>query len=799
MLGPRPSILLTLLLCLGLGGAGLAQDFYDRGVLRTIELQFAQSDWETQLKDNKAAGLQAYIAADLAVDGVVYPNVGVRYKGNSSYWLTQSGEKKPFNIDLKVFGVDQEVLGNSKLILNNQWADNSLMREVIAYKVLNKFTPSSRANFVKVVINGDNYGIYTSVEHIGGKFSERWFGDGDGFRYKAVPPDFWPDTLDPPPPHRDLALQDLSGSLPRAEIAYELKNRELDPGHHLDVLAAIDVLNNTQSDLLVDALDPLFDTDNALWHLALNNAICTLDSYYDSGRNYYLYHDPRHDRLAILPWDNNMAFGNYGNSPWSHSPTAGVNDGNRPLMSKLVKGGVLRQEYLAHMRAIVDHALDPADLHAEINALQALIDAEVQIDTRLAINHSTWINGVNSLKNYVANRHDFLDTHSLLAVERPQYLEFGHSPAQPTSNDRVQFWARVENANDPIKAVYVYYRVAGVFKSLKLLDDGLNGDGAANDGLYGRDVAAFGFADRVEYFFRAKCTNSFAMTFAPDAASHGPMTFDVLWSAGDSDVLLNEVVARNNNGPTDEAGEHEDWIELHNHGQAAMDLSGMWLSDDLNVPQKWEIPAGTSLGAEGTLLIWADNEPLDGPLHASFKLSFGGEEVALYAADGVTLLDYLSFGAQEADVSTARLGDSQPLWVTLPTPTPAASNDLTCGVRAYDALDGARNTASITLLGDPRPGNTVSIRVGGFGAGQSLQLLLGVAAVVHDDHLSGLSLLIGNGINQFTLTADGSGAASMDLSIPPQAGLIGKSFYLQAGARGTAPVASHGLEVVICP
>jgi CotH kinase protein/Lamin Tail Domain len=793
------TLLATVLIGAALQPSATGQDFFDRGTLRTLELTFAQADWEDQLRDNKKDGLQVQIPADLVVDGVLYPNVGVRYKGNSTYWLRANGEKAPFNIDLKGFGIDQEVLGNSKIILNNQWSDTSLMREVIAYRVLNEFTPSSRANFIKLVINGDNYGIYTNVEHIGGKFTERWFGNEDGFRYKAVPPDNWEDTITQPPPPRDLALQDLSFSLSRAERAYELKNLETDPLHHLDVLTAIDVLNNTLSADLLDALNPLVDTDQAIWHLALNNAICSLDAYYDSGRNYYLYHDPKHDLLSVIPWDFNMAFGNYGNAPNTMSPTKGAGDSERPLLSNLVEGGVLRQQYLAHIAVITEFGLDPAVLHAEIDALMALIDAEVRIDTRLAQNYQQFVNGVNSLKNFIGNRHAFLDSHNLIDLDRPQFSAVGHAPATPKTGEAVLFSATVDNPNDPIETAFVHYRSLGAFIPLELFDDGAHGDGAAGDGVYANTAPGFVFGAPVEYYFEAKLLNSNGMAFEPMHASFKPLSFSLEWGGSTSDIVLNEFVAKNNNGPVDEAGQAEDWIELHNRGNAAVDISGLGLADQLGDATPWPIPAGTSLAPGESLLIWADKDPLDGPMHADFKLSSGGEEVVLYATDGLTVLDFVVFGAQQADVATTRLHDGEELWVTSPDTTPGASNNIGCGTRAYNALDAARNTASLALVGTPSIGTSVDAQMSGFAAGQVFNLLVGGTATMQDHAGSGLSLLVGSNLNVLRLTADAGGNASASLPIPANASLVGMSVYLQAGTQGANAVATHALEVVICP
>jgi hypothetical protein len=766
--------------------------------VRTIELQFAVNDWHQQLIDRKHDGLQEYFPADMTIDGVLYPNVGVRYKGNSAFWTIPDGQKKPLNIDLDEFGVNQDLYGYSKLILNNQAYDTSLMREIIAYRVMNQFIPSPRACFVKVMINSENYGIYSNIEHIGNQFCEARFGSDDGFRYKAVPPFTWPDTIDPPPPPQHIALQDIGGLLANAERAYEIKNNELDPDRYLGLLDAIDALTFTSLDLLVETLEPLLDTDLAIWHLGLNNILGSLDAYYSSGQNYYLYQDSIHRRIAILPWDFNMAFGVYGSQGATMSPTFGKNDTDRPLYNKLVNKKTLRHEYLSHVHFAATTGLDPQVLHVEIDDLAALIDAEVQSDTRLGLSYASWLSGVASLKNYIDARYNFLVTHNLLDVERPTFSNAGHLPNRPTSADRIRFWAQVTNAVDPVEEVTAHVRTIGGFHSLQLFDDGLHGDGAAGDSIFAASIPSLPIASNVEYYFQAKCEFDNGVSFLPDGASTSPLSFIVDPDPTSSDVLLNEFVARNQNGPVDETGQHEDWLELHNHGVSAIDLSGMWLSDDLKEPLKWQIPAGNVLAPNDTLLIWADNEPQDGPLHANFKLSSGGEDLLLMSADGITLLDFHIFGFQQDDISTGRITDGSELWVTLLTPTPDASNQISCGVRAYDALDGSRNMATLALAGIPSLGANVNLQLHGFPDTQTARVVLGTSPLAEDYATSGLSSLVGDIFNQIMTTTDASGNANIAFTVPSHPTLVGRHFYLQAAVIGPVSVASNGLEVVIC-
>ena len=151
------------------------------------------------------------------------------------------------------------------------------------------------------------------------------------------------------------------------------------------------------------------------------------------------------------------------------------------------------------------------------------------------------------------------------------------------------------------------------------------------------------------------------------------------WRIGEGPTLvINEILARNDLSNKDPQGEYEDWIELYNGGKEAIDVGGMYLTDDPGEPWKWRFPTGkplvTTIPPGKYLLIWADNDLAASGLHASFELKAGGGEVALFDTNGSTLIDRISFDAQTADVSFGRQPDGSPECVTL-TPTPGASNN----------------------------------------------------------------------------------------------------------------------------
>ncbi|MFH1717049.1 MAG: chitobiase/beta-hexosaminidase C-terminal domain-containing protein, partial [Planctomycetota bacterium] len=150
------------------------------------------------------------------------------------------------------------------------------------------------------------------------------------------------------------------------------------------------------------------------------------------------------------------------------------------------------------------------------------------------------------------------------------------------------------------------------------------------------------------------------------------------WYESGVPLAINEFMASNGSTIADSQGQYDDWIEIHNYGPDAIDMGGMYLTDDLSVPDKWRIPdnnpALTTVAAGGYLVIWADGDTADAGLHADFKLDSDGDEIGLFAADGRTPVDSILFDQQTRDISYGRYPDSGEDWRFFGTPTPAAQN-----------------------------------------------------------------------------------------------------------------------------
>ncbi|MEM6769300.1 MAG: lamin tail domain-containing protein, partial [Bacteroidota bacterium] len=188
------------------------------------------------------------------------------------------------------------------------------------------------------------------------------------------------------------------------------------------------------------------------------------------------------------------------------------------------------------------------------------------------------------------------------------------------------------------------------FTQLSMFDDGAHNDGAANDGTYG--IAITLEAAQTEYYLYAENDN--IGKFSPQRAEHEFYTI----SAGRTSVfagelVINEFLASNDAIQEDQDGEFDDWIELYNNSDSAIDLAGFFLSDDPSNLNKWAFPEGTTVGAHQYLIVWADDDEGQEGVHTSFKLSAGGESVVLIDGDGA-IIDSISFPEQATDISYGR-------------------------------------------------------------------------------------------------------------------------------------------------
>ncbi len=136
------------------------------------------------------------------------------------------------------------------------------------------------------------------------------------------------------------------------------------------------------------------------------------------------------------------------------------------------------------------------------------------------------------------------------------------------------------------------------------------------------------------------------------------MPFPPLW--------LNELLVFNTNGVFDNFTEREPWIELFNRGSSNVNLSGLFLTDNLSNLTQWAFPVGAALAAGELRVIWADGEPGETAttdFHTSFRLTNSAGTIALVRTNAgrAEVLDYVNYFGLSPNRSFGSYPDGQPL------------------------------------------------------------------------------------------------------------------------------------------
>ncbi len=634
-----------------------AQGLYNPGTIQEIKVNFFQNNWDHLLDSLKAIDQGDYLLVQsVEINGQVFDSCGVKYKGNSSY--NNDNAKNPLHIELDFVRKSQNYQGFEDIKLSNCFADPTFIREVLSYEILRQYMDAPLGNHAKLWLNGEYFGVYANVESINKRFVKKHFyTDGDNPFVKCNPEDF-------AGPGTGGNYPDLVYSSADSTFYYNKYDMRSDYGWR-ELMSLMDTLKNHPS-----GIEKVLDVDRVLWMLAFNNVTVNLDSYTGAfAQNYYLYWD-ENNRFVPISWDLNMNFGAFpllGNGGAGMlnlaqmkqmDPLIQSANNNRPLIKQLLANPTWKRMYLAHMRTILAENFGTGDYADRAMEIQSVISADVQNDTKKFYSFTAFQTNVNQtinngggggfsnipgLTDLMEARNTFLNGNSNFTAVPPAI-----SNITASVENTVQVNAQIQNSSSAVLAWR--FDSALVFQKTPLFDDGLHHDGAAGDGTFGGDFPIDGF--KAQYYIYAE--NAEAGRFAPARAEHeffSVSTLPPLPNVGD--VVINEFQADNEGGPTDEADQEEDWLELYNNTGAPISLTGLYLTDNPANPAKWQFPAGVSIPGNGFLIVWLDEDQLDGPYHANFKLSAAGESLMLSDGSGV-VLDSLSFGAQTPAFSYGR-------------------------------------------------------------------------------------------------------------------------------------------------
>ncbi len=341
-----------------------------------------------------------WVPCTVSYDDTDWYQVGVRFKGNSSLQSAyQSGnEKLSLKLDFDEYEDDYPALKNQRfygfkqLNLNNNYNDESFLRETMASRLFRKFDMAvAHTALYEVYINGDYYGLYTVVEEVDDTVIKTQFTKG-GNCYKPE-------------------ISFSKSSYTTSGLYLKTNTEEAD---YSDANTLYDALHSSlrtsDEELWMAYIESTFDVDTFLKWMAVCCTIQNWDCYGNMAHNFYLYNDPNTSQLTWIPWDHNETFqsanGNYNTyEPSEYSKVSS----SWPLINYLIGVDEYQERFDEYLRTFIDEVFITEELVATYSAYETLIQASAyaEVSGRSFLTSDSQFNSaITTLKSHATTRYN---------------------------------------------------------------------------------------------------------------------------------------------------------------------------------------------------------------------------------------------------------------------------------------------------------------------------------------------------------------------------------------------------------
>lgn len=737
------------LLTASFAAADEAAAFFDDSTVREIHIYFDDANWyNTLYQSHQSDPDDPYFPARIVCGSVEIPKIGVRFKGESSF--RRNGVKKSFKLDFNEYNDDATFFGLKKLNLNNGDLQPDFLHEKLFLDFASKYIPALRAVHVRVYVNDAYYGLYIAIEQPDKTMMKSRFGDDEsgnlyeaGESVSATMAYLGTDVSAYTSRYELKTNEDANDYSGLIEMLNVLNNTPTE-----SLPASLEPIMDVEEFLSAMALNALYT--NLESYLGAAAEYYLYDRTLD-GKFVYIHWDLNETFGSTgdgTPQLSNPFIMDPFYLPTSSRQGPGGDmggDASRPLLTKLWAVDGYKRAYLQTLARTLRDGFDETTVSTRVQELAGRIRTYVYADPNkpytnaqfeTALTTQVTANGFTTwgLTQFVRERVNYLrpllDGYAQASDVRLNEIVTVNSGAKLDEAGEADPWVEIYNPGPGPVATNGFYLTDDLANPTKwtvpvrTLEDGdhlliwLDGEtaeGAAHAGfqlnaaggklyLFASSVSLASPIDAVTYpavssgqsYARVGYIGSnWSLTATPTPAADNIITVPTTPetpAAATGALLVNEFMADNDAAfaDPDEAGAYEDWFEIYNPGTAAVDMSGMYITDNLKNPTKWQVPSGISIPAKGYLVFIADGDTSQGDRHTSWSLSASGENIALYAADGTTLIDSVAFGPQRTDVACGRTTDGASDWSLFTPATPGAAN-------ASPLANWVRSSASFAL------------------------------------------------------------------------------------------------------
>ncbi len=350
---------------------------------------FLQRDGTALLRNPKAqrsglAGVLGYdfnwTHGDFEIGGVAFTNVAARIKGNGTWLGSLYGQKRAFKVDLNEFSKGQKLAGLDELTFNNLVADHSFMSDALAYEFFRDAgVPAPRTAYawlcVSVAGEWDRkpLGLYALVEPVDEKFAAERFAS-------KKTPIFKPVTY--------KLFEHLGDDWSAYAAIYDLKTKAT-PAQQQHLIEFARLVSYASDAEFSARLGEFLDLDRFARFLAGQVLLSNYDSILADGQNFYVYLDPRSNKIGFIPWDLDLAWGGFfllGSKtererasiwhPWV---------GQNRFIERVMAAENFRRLYRAHLEDFLSRLFVPHRLERRVDEMAALLRSPVAAESNFRL------------------------------------------------------------------------------------------------------------------------------------------------------------------------------------------------------------------------------------------------------------------------------------------------------------------------------------------------------------------------------------------------------------------------------
>ena len=645
---------------------------YDDSEMAIIEITVDPEDliWIYENVDSDSFHLATIHFQNGYIDEII-DSVGFRLRGNTS----RNAQKKSFKLDFNHFISGRDFYDVEKINLNGEHNDPSIVRSKLCWDFYQEIgVPSTRASHTKVFINGEYYGLYISVEHIDDTFLKRNYEDDSGNLWKCI----WPADLTYRGDNPEDYYPYYDDTRP-----YELKTNE-EEYDYSKLARLIRIINQVP-----DSLELVLSIKETLQYFAVNILTGSWDDYRFLRNNFYLYHNPSDDLIHWIPYDYDNSFSvDWFDIDWSsiNPYDYAVIDGDgRPLTDYLFSHVRYKNLFTHFLEFYINTSFNNSEWDNQLDSWHNASMAAAQDDEWRTLDYGFNMSDFNSsygynyqnqhikqgIKRFISDRVSSLNNQLYYSGEDPFIYEVIPSHQSMLLNDTFSISV---SAFGPvgIDNIIFHYRInSNDWETFQLSYSPIENSKKVEEQDRWFGTVVMETEGEIDWYLTA-IKNGEVERYPIE----GYKSLTIVNPNDINDIQINELLAINDLTLGDDYGEFDDWIELINHGETPVELDGYYLTDNQNQLTKWPFPfTNISIEPDSFLVIWCDNDDEQGDLHTNFKLSSGGEFLAIVSPDGITILDSLTFPEQDADISYGRVVEELSLWDYM-TPTPGAENGI---------------------------------------------------------------------------------------------------------------------------